>query len=153
MWRASAAGLAGLAALVGCAKAEPPAAEGTLPPEISALEAHARMGQGVVLIDVRTPSEWQQSGVAEGAWRVALGDPDFTAKVATILGGDTSAEVAFICRSGNRSKTARDRLIAAGFVNSTSVSGGTLRGGGWARSGLPVVDIADLACEKPAGQC
>jgi rhodanese-related sulfurtransferase len=153
MWRRLAASLAMAGALGVNACAEAPG-RAELPAEITALEASERIARhGTVLIDVRTPAEWAQTGVAEGAWRVALDDPDFSQKVTDIVNQDPSTEIAFICRSGNRSKTARDRLIAAGYVNSTSVSGGTLTDGGWARSDLPVVNIADIACEKPAGQC
>lgn len=140
--------------LCGSTHAEMTQGEGTLPPEVSALEAHQLMvREGALLVDVRTPEEWTETGVAEGAWRITLDDPDFTAKVAALLDHDTSAEVAFICHSGNRSQAARDRLVAAGYANATSVRAGTVTPGGWISSGLPVVAVADLACEQPAGQC
>ncbi|MEM8617694.1 MAG: rhodanese-like domain-containing protein [Pseudomonadota bacterium] len=153
MWRARAAGVVSAAVLVSAANAETVPATGTFPSEITAEDAYTRMVDGAVLIDVRTPREWSETGVAQGAWRVELGDPDFTSKVAAILGSDQSTEVAFICRSGNRSKTARDRMIAAGYLNATSVAGGTLCPEGWKESGLPIVAIKDPTCERPAGEC
>lgn len=84
----------------------------------------------VILIDVRRPTEWADSGVAVGAHPVTVQDPDFLTKVTEVTGGDTSAELAFICRSGGRSATARDQLIDAGYSSVTSVVGGTLMDGG-----------------------
>lgn len=125
-------------ALGGCATTPP------LPTEVTPVEASAYMDKrDVVLIDVRTPEEWAESGVAEGAERVTLQDPDFMAKVETILDHDKDADVAFICRSGARSAAARDQLIAAGYESVTSVTGGTLGEEGWIAAGLPVEAAPD----------
>ncbi len=124
-------------ALAGCASTPP------LPPEVTPVEASAYMDtRDVVLIDVRTPEEWAESGVAEGAERVTLQDPDFMTRVEAILDNDKDADVAFICRSGGRSAAARDQLIEAGYESVTSVTGGTLGEEGWIASGLPVEQIS-----------
>lgn len=137
MWKQITGGMAAIAMVAGCATADV-----SLPAEVSATEAHALMAErGVVLIDVRRASEWAESGVAEGAYRATLQDPDFVDQVAAILREDTTTEVAFICRSGGRSAAARDQIIAAGYTNATSVAGGTLMDGGWAESGLPLVPV------------
>ena len=110
-----------------------------IPPEVSAVEAYALIEErDVVLIDVRRPEEWAETGVAKGAHRITLQDPDFLEQVVAIVGEDADADVAFICRSGGRSATARDQLMAAGYSSVTSVAGGTLMENGWIESGLPI---------------
>ncbi|MEM1106568.1 MAG: rhodanese-like domain-containing protein [Pseudomonadota bacterium] len=122
------------------AVAEPQA----LPPEITALEASELMDtRGIVLIDVREPEELAASGRASGAHAIPLQAPDFIDQVTALIGDDRSVEVAFICRSGRRSLAARDRLIAAGYPNATSVAGGTLAPGGWQAAGLPMTSAGE----------
>lgn len=139
--------LAGALSIGACADegAGLPASE--LGAEISAAEARrAMIEDDVILIDVRTPGEWAQTGLARGAARVTLQDPAFVGKVEAITGGDRSAKIAFICRSGNRSKTARDRLKRAGYPHVTSVAGGMLARKGWNSEGYPTVSLADAGC-------
>lgn len=142
MWKQIAGGVAALIMVTGCTAADEAAAQSTLPAEVTPDEAATLASErGVVLIDVRRASEWAETGVAEGAHRITLQDADFAEKVAAILGENKNAEVAFICRSGGRSATARDQIIAAGYSNATSVAGGTLGETGWIASGLPVYDV------------
>jgi rhodanese-related sulfurtransferase len=118
------------------------AAEDLLPAD-RALEM-AREGK-ITLIDVRTPQEWRESGIPEGAGRVniqaARSAEDFATAVAAVVGGDRTKPVAVICRSGNRSAMARQALLSAGFTQvydiGEGMSGGP-RGPGWLRRGLPV---------------
>lgn len=64
--------------------------------DMSAEEAlQAAREQRVVLVDVRTPAEWKQTGVAPGAARISVtehpqGDSGFVAEVAALLRGDRS---------------------------------------------------------------
>ncbi len=142
----------GLAGLFGWITVSSAAAEPAgLPKEMTPVAvADARAsGDDLLLIDVRTPGEWLQSGLAQGAARVTLQDPDFLARVEALTGGDRARPVAFICRSGNRSGTARDRLIRAGYTHVTSVSGGMLGREGWTRAGLPLATGADDDCDPP----
>ena len=142
-------GLASVFSLGACAESREDVPEPVLKPEISAAEARrAMIEDGVILIDVRTPGEWAQTGLAAGAARVTLEDPAFVEKVIDITGGNTQARVAFICRSGNRSKTARDRLRRAGYPHVTSVAGGMLARAGWNSEGFPTVSLAEAGCES-----
>jgi len=99
----------------------------------------------ITLIDVRTPLEWRQTGIAEGARRVDLRHPQgpagFAGQVLAEVGGDKNAPVALICRTGNRSGQMQQELMARGFTNVYNVTGGmsgSLFTSGWVRDGLPV---------------
>lgn len=93
---------------------------------------------GALLVDVRTPAEWAETGIPATAHAVMLQDPQFLEKIRALTGGDTTRRIALICRSGNRSAKARDLLGAAGFTNVTSVAGGVLGPEGWLDLELPV---------------
>ncbi len=112
-------------------------------PAPEALEM-ARQGQAV-LIDIRTPEEWRQTGVAPGAERVNLyvqgGPAAFLQGVLDAVGGDKSKPVALICRTGNRTTRAAEFLRAQGFTNVLNVKEGMAGSGagpGWLKRGLPV---------------
>ena len=89
-----------------------------------------------VLVDVRTPEEWQFVGVPDlkdidkeailVAWRLFGADgpnPEFEQKVrAHSISED--ATVLFLCRSGQRSKAAAIAMTAAGFKTCYNVATG-----------------------------
>lgn len=110
--------------------------------QITPAEAHAQVGAGTLtLIDVRTPGEWAEGGVAEGALTIAMQDPALGARLAEATGGDKSAPVALICRTGARSSAVAEAMQTHGYTNVYSVTGGmtgSTDGPGWRRSGLPV---------------
>ncbi|MEM5517378.1 rhodanese-like domain-containing protein [Henriciella sp. AS95] len=110
-----------------------------LPPEMPVPRADlmVRKADGL-LIDVRTPEEWAQTGVPATAHTISIKDDDFVARVEKIARGDKSKRIALICKSGNRSARARDILIDAGFENVTSVAGGVTGTEGWIDADLPV---------------
>lgn len=87
----------------------------------------------LVLVDVRTPGEWQ-AGIAKGAHPVSLGDACMVDKIHTLAGEDTSRPVAVICRTGMRSKQAAKQLSAAGFTDVSNVRGGMMA---WMSANLP----------------
>ena len=98
---------------------------------------------GGLLIDVRTPAEWAQTGVPVTAHTVSIEDPDFLSTIERLTKGDKDRKIAFICRSGNRSAKARDRLLAAGYTNVTSIAGGVSGTEGWIDADLPVRPYKD----------
>ena len=106
------------------------------PPEV--LEA-MRRGE-VLLVDIRRPDEWEETGIAEGAVPIDLRNDDFVAAVAEALGG-TDRPVALICARGVRSDRTGARLAEAGFTRIVDVPEGMLgsaAGPGWLERGLPV---------------
>jgi rhodanese-related sulfurtransferase len=96
--------------------------------DIDVAEARRRQERGALLVDVREPDEWQ-AGHAPGAVHVPLGS---LARRADELPRDQ--DVLLICRSGNRSGSARNLLAQHGFERAFNVAGGMLA---WTRAGFP----------------
>jgi rhodanese-related sulfurtransferase len=92
-----------------------------------------RRGEAINLIDVRTPAEYGEVHV-DFARNVPLDRLD-PKQIAADHGG-RSGPIYFVCRSGGRSKTACEKMIAAGVGDVVSVDGGTTA---CDAAGLPVV--------------
>ena len=98
---------------------------------IGVAEAKAKVEAGdALLVDVREPNEWQAGHIA-GATHIPLGT---IASRADTLPKDR--EILLICRTGNRSAMAQERLAQAGLTNSTNVAGGMTA---WVAQGYPVM--------------
>lgn len=133
---------------------------------------------GTVMIDVRTPQEIDESGMAEGvdalipltamnAAGQTMFNPDFMIgmkALAMARGLGPSDPIVIICRSGNRSAVAADALAQVGFENVYTVTDGYLgdRGvtgqrnvNGWRNAGLPWQERAGDSCAPAAegGAC
>lgn len=96
---------------------------------IGVKEAHALSTQGVTVLDVREPHEYQ-SGHIPGARNLPLGKLDSWAPEL-----DPDGSYVLICRSGKRSAKATEGLEAKGFKNLRNVTGGMLE---WEAQQLPV---------------
>ena len=90
-----------------------------------------RKGEKVTLIDVRTPAEYGEVHV-DFAHNIPLDRLD--AKAVAAVAGD--GPVYFVCKSGNRSQKACEKLLAAGLNDVVSVEGGTAA---CEAAGVPVV--------------
>jgi rhodanese-related sulfurtransferase len=90
-----------------------------------------RKGDKVTLIDVRTPAEFGEVHV-DFAHNIPLERLD--ANAVTALRGE--GPVYLVCKSGNRSQKACEKLIAAGLKDVVSVEGGTAA---CEAAGVPVV--------------
>jgi rhodanese-related sulfurtransferase len=63
----------------------------------------------MLLVDIRTPAEWKETGVVEGALLVTYSTPDaFVAAVKPYL--KPGQRLGLICRSGNRSSRAAQQV-------------------------------------------
>lgn len=106
-----------------CALAAPVAAQThyTAAPSAEQLAA-----ADVLLVDIRQPQEWRQTGVLPEALLIAHdGDPaQFLAELAPHLDG---RPVALICRTGSRTAQAAAALAPALDVPVIDISGGMLR--------------------------
>ena len=105
----------------------------------------------IVVVDVRSPQEWRQTGVPAGARLVTIHQPDgligFIAAMGDALGEDRSRPVALICARGNRSSVASSALAQAGYTQVYNIREGMLGspdGPGWLARGLPT---------NPCGTC
>lgn len=92
-----------------------------------------RRGEAVNLIDVRTPAEYGEVHV-DFAHNVPLDRLD--PKQLAADHAKRTGPIYFVCRSGGRSKTACEKMIAAGVTDVVSVEGGT---SACDAAGLPVV--------------
>ncbi len=94
-----------------------------------------------ILIDIRTPAEWRETGVAEGAHRLDMTDPMFDAKLSRLVEGDRTRPIALICRTANRTRTVQAALMQGGYKTVINVEGGMIGNQadkGWIAHGLPV---------------
>lgn len=120
--------------------------------DISAPEALQAAQDGrIKLIDIRTPPEWKQTGVAHGALPINMihpqGPAGFLNEVMAIVGGDRTAPIALICRTGNRTTQVQKFLQAQGFTQVYNVRegmAGSSAGPGWLARKLPT---------EPCGTC
>ena len=99
-------------------------------PEVDVAEtARVWADRSAQLVDVREPDEWED-GHIPGSIHIPLGEL-----------GRRSDElireipVVVLCRSGVRSLTGADELLARGFADVASLNGGILA---WARAGHPI---------------
>ncbi len=117
-------------------------------PDISATQAFdAALAGKIRLIDIRTPQEWRQTGVAPGAARVDFyrGPEALAQGILQLVGGDKDAPIVLICRTGNRTGAAQKYLRSIGFTQVHHVTegmAGSSAGPGWLKRGLPVDSCA-----------
>ncbi|MBI5382435.1 MAG: rhodanese-like domain-containing protein [Opitutae bacterium] len=114
--------------LVGCARGGAPVATCT------PAEAAQRVAAGqAVLVDVREPAEWAETGVAAPAQLLPLSDLTGERKLwKAFLEKNRERELLLYCRSGNRSGRAATLLAEEGF---RTVNAGSFRA--WSAAGLP----------------
>ncbi len=122
------------------------ASQSALAQDINAPEAYEAVKNGkLTLIDIRTPPEWKQTGVAPGAARINMIHPQgaagFLNEVLAKVGGDKTAPIALICRTGNRTTQVQRFLQAQGFTQVYNIKEGMAGSGagpGWLARKLPV---------------
>jgi len=114
-------------AVISLSQPNPPAVA-DVPPEISVDVAAQKYEDGVFFLDVREPHEWEEVHIP-GAVLVPLAQLE--SRLSEL---PRDQEIVVVCRSGNRSATARDILRNAGFEQVSSMAGGMNE---WAKSGYP----------------
>lgn len=93
----------------------------------------------IVLIDIRRPDEWSETGVPDVALLVDMTDPEFIVKINAIRAQSSGIPLAFSCRSGNRSGRVTAELDRIGMRDIIDVVGGfsgSRVDQGWAKHGL-----------------
>jgi len=111
-------------------------------PTLSAPEALEQSQAGeITLIDIRTPREWRETGIAQGALPIDMTRKTFVQEVLNAVDGDKDAPIGIICRTGNRTTYTQKALQEMGFTNVYNVKEGMAGSGagpGWVRRGLPL---------------
>jgi rhodanese-related sulfurtransferase len=121
----------------------PVAAEDLMVDAVAAMEQVNR--DDAVLIDIRQPEEWRETGMAPDAIGISMRHPGgadgFITDLLEAVNGDRDASIVLICRTGNRTAQVAEFLRERGFGNVRHVGEGMLgsrHGPGWIHSGLPV---------------
>jgi len=109
-------------------------------PRVAPEEAARRVERGeAVLVDVREPAEWKQTGVAAPAVLLPLSDLRGERRLwKPFLEKHRDKEIILACRSGNRSGQAAAILAAEGF---RTANAGGFRD--WVAAGLPTRAVDD----------
>ena len=94
------------------------------------LNEELRNGNAPLLVDVRTPGEYERDGHIAGSRLLPLNV--FMQRITEL---PEDRPIVCVCRSGNRSQAAAEQLAAQGFTEVANLSGGMF---GWRRAGLPV---------------
>lgn len=111
--------------------------------DIDTKELQTMISSGnIVVIDVRTPKEWQQTGIVEGSIPIMFFDEKRKAHAQKWIHQASAHiapenEVILICRSGNRSKTIANYLSQQhGYKRVYNAKGGIKQ---WLRHGNKTV--------------
>jgi rhodanese-related sulfurtransferase len=109
------------------------------PTTLTAREAYeaARTGT-LLLIDIRPPAEWRDTGLAQGALALDAEAPAFEVRLAGLRLDHPAKRIALIDRSGALAASVRTKLAGRGFRDILAVRGGMLGPGGWLAEKLPV---------------
>jgi rhodanese-related sulfurtransferase len=103
--------------------------------------------KGYPVIDIRTPMEWQQTGIIKGAHKMMFfapnGQPDIANWFFELghLVKDKNEPVLIYCAHANRSKVLGQGLDQMGFKHVYELKGGIENG--WIKAGKPTVKAAD----------
>lgn len=116
---------------------------------LSVEDAHRQAAEGtILLVDIRQPEEWRDTGIPEHARPIDMRRDDFPEALTAALGADRSRPIALICARGVRSARLSTLLTEAGFNNILDVPEGMLgsaAGPGWLAKDLPVTPYSETA--------
>lgn len=112
---------------------------------ISAPQAFEKMQSGdLVLIDIRSPQEWKESGIAISAIPLSIHEKGFLEGLEKIKLENPGKQIAMICATGGRSARIQEELEKRNLGTVIDVSEGMFgnsRGEGWLKRGLPITKI------------
>jgi rhodanese-related sulfurtransferase len=112
------------------------------PATLSVSEAYEAATKGdIILVDIRTPEEWAETGIAEGAIALDMRTKSFVNSLLALRESYPDKQIAFICAVGGRSGYLNRFLFQNGFGNTADIPEGMLgsrAGPGWLKAGLPV---------------
>ena len=102
-------------------------------PQVDAFQLQELMENenDLLLIDVRSPHEYQYDGHIAGSRLLPL-----SVLIQRIEELPLDQEIVFVCRSGNRSQVACEQFRSLGRFNVKNFSGGMIA---WKRAGLPTL--------------
>lgn len=110
---------------------------------INASEMEKLQAKGVPVIDIRTPMEWKQTGIIEGAHKMMFfspnGQPDLAEWFFDLghLVKDKKQPIIIYCAHANRTKSLGEGLSQMGFEKVYELEGGIENG--WIKKGKKTV--------------
>lgn len=99
------------------------------------------MGDGALVIDIRLPEEWKETGIVPGSIPITFftknGLYDLSAFMKELepLAGSKDRKIILICRTGTRSIRAANWVTYRGYTNVYNMKPGILQ---WIKEGRPV---------------
>jgi len=97
----------------------------------------------IILVDIRTPEEWRETRVGEGAIGLDMRTEEFVNSLVTLRKANPDTPIALICRTGARSAYVTAALAGQGFPGLMDVPEGMVggrNGQGWLKRGLPTYE-------------
>jgi len=115
--------------------------------QLSAPKALEKAQAGeLVLIDIRRPSEWKESGIASIAIPLSMHENGFLEGLAKIKQANSGKKIALICATGGRSAYLQSELEKRGLGTTIDITEGMFGNGqapGWLKRGLPLKAAAN----------
>lgn len=116
-------------------------------PLMSAPQAYEKLSKGdLIVLDIRSREEWQDSGIAQGALPISMHEKDFLERFQSVLLEYEPEKIAMICATGGRSAEVTYFLEQNGLTGVADISEGMFgnrNGPGWLKHGLPVVSASE----------
>lgn len=100
----------------------------------------------LVVIDIRRPEEWAETGVPDVALLLDMTSKEFLHGINAIRLQNPNLPLAFICRTGNRTNYLTGELEKLGYSGIVDVIGGmsgSRADKGWAKRRLPIRSVND----------
>ncbi len=109
---------------------------------VTAAHDAAQAGR-VLLVDVRTPTEWEQTGVAVSAHTFDMQSATFYQDIIALHNTNPEMPIAFICRTGHRSMLTARECASRDMAVFNVVGGmaGTSKDSGWIDCALPLKTV------------
>ncbi|WP_420102708.1 rhodanese-like domain-containing protein [Bosea sp. (in: a-proteobacteria)] len=112
---------------------------GQSPAGLPAREAYEAAQAGrLLLVDIRSPPEWADTGLPQGAIALDLDAPAFDVRLAALRLDHPGKRIALIDRTGAQAAATVQKLGGRGWRDLVAVRGGMLGPGGWLAEGLTV---------------
>ena len=106
---------------------------------MSVEEARTAAASGtLVLVDIRTPGEWRQSGVPDLAVPLDMRQGGFIENLLALREDNPDAKIGLICATGGRSRHLANWLAQKGVTGVVDVPAGMHTRDGWLARQLPV---------------
>lgn len=106
---------------------------------ITAREAYGERSAGrLLLVDIRTPSEWRDTGLPQGAVPLDVDATAFEVRLAGLRLDNPGKRIVLIDRTGAQAVATVQKLAGRGWRDLVPVRGGVLGPGGWLAEKLPV---------------